>query len=104
MTENQVTEIQKSLQKQEVLLQQIATTQLEILEVEKQRARSEKYQIFFQIAKVIFWGLIIWIAIVQTQKLTTMVVDRFVSQNSPSAVINTTTNSAQDLLNELLSY
>ena len=107
MNQNQNTDIKSALDRQESLLRDIAMTQTEILAVEKQRLRTEQYQVIGKVAHAIFWILILWFSFVQIQKLTNGMMEKFTMESSPVSESANFLNGAKtttNLLSELLSY
>lgn len=107
MNQNQNTDITSALDRQEFLLKEIATTQTEILAVEKQRLRTEQYQMIGKVFQAIFWIILLWISFVQIQKLTDGMMAKFTMGNNPvsdSANLLKGAKTTTNLLNEILSY
>ena len=67
--DNTAAEILAQLKKNEVYLQQMATTQEQILEVSKKRLWTEQFRTIAQALKFVVIAILIWISIVQMQKL-----------------------------------
>ncbi|NCP67511.1 hypothetical protein GW756_02415 [bacterium] len=61
---DQITPLLEQLKKNEVLLQQIATTQVEALELSKKSLLTERYRVAIMGAKLLFIVILTWVSFV----------------------------------------
>lgn len=109
--EDRVERLIKISETNQSLLAQIATNQEELLEIEHHRRNIERNKLYFEIGKLIFWAIMIYVSFILTTKLTQNLMENFVGSvsdvtqsQSVEEALNTPLlgNINSDLMRELL--